>query len=68
VSERPELRVTVTADDQTVELTDNAAALVLLALANAEALNAIDVFKAVAHFAVGKAHLEFRHSTPATGS
>lgn len=59
----PELRVTVAAGGQTAELTDNAAALVVLVLTHAAALNSMDVFQAVAHIANGKAHLEFRRSS-----
>jgi hypothetical protein len=59
---RPELRVTVSANGQSVELIDNAAALVLLAVEHAEELNSMDMFKAIAHVAHGKAHLETSHS------
>jgi hypothetical protein len=64
VSDRLRLRVTVDAGGERVELTDQAAALVVLALTHREQLNSMDVFKAVAHFAHGKAHLEFRRSGP----
>ena len=62
--DRPRLRVVVEANGGRVELTDQAAALVVLALTHREQLNALDVFKAVAHFAHGEAHLEFRRSSP----
>jgi hypothetical protein len=64
VSDRPRLRVTVEANEERVELFDQAAALVVVALTHREQLNAIDVFKAVAHFAHGKAHLQLRRSSP----
>lgn len=60
----PELRVTVSRDGAAVKLTDNAAALAVLAMIHAEELNSMDVLKAVAHIANGKAHLETSHSHP----
>jgi len=64
VSDRRRLRLTVEAGGERVELTDQAAVLVVLALTHREQLNSMEVFKAVAHFAHGKAHLEFRRSSP----
>ncbi len=63
MSDRRRLRLTVEAGGERVELTDQAAVLVVLALTHREQLNSMEVFKAVAHFAHGKAHLEFLRSS-----